>query len=180
MVSLIFSAGIAYWDEQQDLAQRFGTDWRLYRASVSNWLPRWRPFHTGSAARLYLDPGCAPCSQLKRWLEDRGPRGLEIIDAGTLPRGSIRRMRYDPNDTSPAVDGIRALGCALEHLHLGWAIAGAALRLPIFWQFIQLVMDASGFGPRLPAQSPANCAVPVATPPTNLGAGLKKLQHLQK
>jgi hypothetical protein len=39
---------------------------------------------------------------------------------------------------------------ALEHLNLGWAIAGIALRLPLVWQFVQMLMDASGFGPRIP------------------------------
>jgi hypothetical protein len=47
-------------------------------------------------------------------------------------------------------EGVRALGRALEHLHLGWAFAGAVLRLPLVWQSVQLVMDASGLGPRLP------------------------------
>ena len=44
-----------------------------------------------------------------------------------------------------------ALGRALEHLHLGWAIGGIALRMPGIWQFTQVVMDASGLGPRIPA-----------------------------
>jgi hypothetical protein len=71
-----------------------------------------------------------------------------VIDAEELPSGSIRRMRYDPTDGSPAVDGVRAMGRALEHLNFGWAMAGAALRLPGVWQGVQLLMDASGLGPR--------------------------------
>ena len=71
------------------------------------------------------------------------------MDAEMLPSGSIRRMRYEMGDGSGAVDGVRALGRALEHLHLGWAVAGAALRLPGVWWGVQLLMDASGLGPRL-------------------------------
>jgi hypothetical protein len=53
------------------------------------------------------------------------------------------------NETSGA-EGVRALGCALEHTNLSWALAGIALRMPIIWQSVQLVMDASGLGPRVP------------------------------
>jgi hypothetical protein len=147
-VTLAYSAGIAAWDEGQDLGARFGALWQSYRAAVHNWLPRWRPYHAGPAARLYIDLSCAPCTQLQRWIEHRQPLGLTIADACRLPYGSIRRMRYDPADNTPPVEGIRALGRALEHLHLGWALAGAALRLPGICQFLQLLIDASGFGPR--------------------------------
>lgn len=57
-------------------------------------------------------------------------------------------MRYDPQDASDTTDGVRAMGRALEHLNLGWAICGTALRLPGVWQLVQLLMDASGLGPR--------------------------------
>jgi hypothetical protein len=75
--------------------------------------------------------------------------GLQIIDAETLPAGSIQRMRYDPGDGSGTVDGIRAMGRALEHLDLGWALCGAVVRLPCVWQLVQLFMDAAGLGPRV-------------------------------
>jgi hypothetical protein len=32
---------------------------------------------------------------------------------------------------------------------VGWAVCGAALRLPVVWQGVQVVMDASGLGPRV-------------------------------
>jgi protein-S-isoprenylcysteine O-methyltransferase Ste14 len=147
LVAIIYSAGIAEWDEAQDLQLRFGRDWHDYRSRVRNWLPRWRPYHAGPPAILYLGRTCLPCSQVRSWLEARKPLGLRIVDAEALPAGSIRRMRYET--AGGAVDGIRAMGRALEHLHLGWALAGASMRLPGIWQFIQLIMDASGLGPRL-------------------------------
>jgi protein-S-isoprenylcysteine O-methyltransferase Ste14 len=153
-MSAIYSAGIADWDERRDLRLRFGDQWQEYRAQVRNWFPRWRPFHTGTPATLYIAASCSPCSELRQWLESRNPIGLEIVDAERLPRGTIRRMRYRPQDGSGSVDGVRALGRALEHLHLLWAIAGAAMRIPLIWHGIQLVMDASGLGPRsIPAFS---------------------------
>jgi protein-S-isoprenylcysteine O-methyltransferase Ste14 len=149
-ISFAYCAGIAEWDEHQDLERRFGAEWKQYRTEVRNWFPRWRPYDNGRSARLYVAATCGPCSEVRRWFAARKPVGLEIIDAETLPYGSITRMRYDPNDGTAPVDGIRAMGRALEHLSLAWALAGAAIRLPVLWQLIQLVMDASGFGPRTP------------------------------
>jgi protein-S-isoprenylcysteine O-methyltransferase Ste14 len=148
VVAIVYSAGIAEWDESQDLARRFGAEWRQYRAEVRNWLPRWRPYHAGPEAQLYIAATCGPCSELRAWLEARKPVGMAMVDAETLAAGSIRRLRYDAWDGSGAVEGVRALGRALEHLNLGWTIAGIALRLPIVWQGVQLLMDASGLGPR--------------------------------
>jgi protein-S-isoprenylcysteine O-methyltransferase Ste14 len=154
LVSVIYSAGIAEWDEGEDMKRRFGEPWKRYRASVRNWIPRWRPYTAGEPARLYMAASCGPCSELWLWIEARKPVGMEIVAAETLPYGSIRRMRYQPGDGSPTVEGVRALGRALEHLHLGWAIAGIALRLPGVWQFVQLMMDARGLGPQIPRALP--------------------------
>lgn len=149
VVSMVYGAGIAEWDEREDLVRRFGEAWKQYRVEVRSWRWRWRPYCSGVSARLYVAASCGPCSEVRAWLEARGPVGLEIVDAETLAAGSIRRMRYEAGDGSGAVDGVRAMGRALKHLHLGWALAGAALRLPVVWQGVQLVMDASGLGPRV-------------------------------
>lgn len=148
IMSAIYSAGVARWDESQDLAQRFGDAWRDYRTLVRDWRVRWRPYHAGADARLYIAATCGPCSEVRNWIEARRPVGLQIVDAESLPSGSIRRMRYDPCDGCPVVEGVRAMGRALEHLNLGWAFAGAMLRLPGVWRCVQLLMDASGLGPR--------------------------------
>ena len=147
-MSILYSAGIAEWDEGRDLVNRFGDNWRRYHDAVPGWRVRWLPYHSGPSGYLYIARTCGPCSELRTWIEARHPIGLDFIDAETLPSGSIRRLRYNPADGSPTVDGIRALGRALEHLHLGWALCGAALRLPLIWQGLQLLMDASGLGPR--------------------------------
>jgi protein-S-isoprenylcysteine O-methyltransferase Ste14 len=146
--SIIYGAGIAEWDEGEDLSRRFGRPWREYRASVRSWIPRWQPYHAGPAARLFLSASCEPCRELWSWIQSRAPVGMEIVAAETLTPGSIRRMGYDPGDGSGTVEGVRALGRALEHLNLAWAVAGIGLRLPLVWQFVQVVMDASGLGPR--------------------------------
>jgi protein-S-isoprenylcysteine O-methyltransferase Ste14 len=153
-IAVIYSAGIARWDERQDLAARFGNDWRAYRNEVRDWLPRWLPYHAGPPARLYLASTCGPCSQLARWFARRTVTEMEILPAESL-QILVERMTYDPADGSAAVSGIRAMGRALGHLHLGWALVGTAMRLPGIWQAVQLLMDVSGFGPRRLACSAA-------------------------
>jgi protein-S-isoprenylcysteine O-methyltransferase Ste14 len=153
VISVLYSMGIADWDEREDMQRRFGDAWRIYRASVRNWILRWKPYHAGDPARLYLAASCGPCSEVWQWLAARNPVGLEILAAESLPYGSIRRMRYVPADATASVDGVRAMGRALEHLNLAWTVAGIALRLPLIWQFVQVVMDASGLGPRIPTAS---------------------------
>lgn len=156
-LALAYSAGLAEWDEAVDLEQRFGTEWRAYRACVRSWHCRWRPYCAGPPAQVYLARTCGPCSELRAWIEAHQPLGLEIIDAEALPAGSIRRMRYvAPDGTS--TDGVRALGRLLEHLDVRWAFAGALLRLPGLWRVVQLLTDASGLGPRLVTADPHNYA----------------------
>ena len=144
----VYCAGIARWDESADLRERFGEPWVNYRREVRAWWPRLSPYLEGEAT-LYIARGCAPCSAVRRWVEKRSPADLRMVDAELLPAGSIRRMRYVSADERETVDGVRAMGRALEHLHLGWAIAGAALRLPLVWQVTQALMDVCGFGPRV-------------------------------
>jgi protein-S-isoprenylcysteine O-methyltransferase Ste14 len=147
-MSTFYSAGIAHWDEDHDLAARFRESWQHYRTAVPAWRFRWRPYHAGLPARLYFARSCDPCSEIRRWIERRNPVGLELLDAETLPMGTIRRLRYDPADGTPPVEGIVAFARALEHLNLAWAYCGITLRLPMLHQALQLIMDASGLGPR--------------------------------
>ena len=151
-ISIVYSAGIAEWDERDDLALRFGDDWRAYRKNVHSWFVRWTPYCAGTPAQLYVALTCGPCSEVRAWFDARNVTGLALVDAETLAAGSIRRIRYIPADSdhdgSSEIDGIRALGRALEHLNLGWAMVGITLRLPVVWWLVQTVMDASGLGAR--------------------------------
>ena len=159
-VALVYGVGIAAWDEEEDMERRFGPPWRQYRGVVRNWMPRWRPYHAGAPARLYIAETCGPCSELRAWIAARAPIGLELVPAESFPAGPIQRLRYDPADGSGDVDGVRAVARALEHLNLGWALAGAALRLPLVWRFVQVLTDAAGLGPRTltaGARVPACC-----------------------
>jgi hypothetical protein len=51
-------------------------------------------------------------------------------------------------DGTDVDEGVGAFARGLEHIDLGWAFAGACLRLPGIKHLIQIVLDGSGLGPR--------------------------------
>ena len=98
------------------------------------------------------------CNEAGHWFRQRGIRGCEIVAAETHPSRALRRITYEPADGSPAASGVEAIARALEHIHLGWALVGFVLRLPIVGPLAQLVADASGAAPRsIPLEPPSVC-----------------------
>lgn len=160
-MGLIYGMGLARWSEDDEMPARFGQRWSAYRANVRALWPRWRPWRdeTLPKARLYIAENCGPCSELRRWFERRLPIGLEILAAEDHPARSLRRITYDPRDGSAEEEGLGALARGLEHLNFGWALMAAGIRLPIIRQLLQLVCDASGFGPQTVVSRSA-CAAP--------------------
>ena len=153
----IYSIGLAGWDEDADLHQRFGTKWQLYRRGVRAWFPRVRPWHDPDepAARLYVAASCSMCSEVGDWFRHRRASHLDIVAAETHPSRRLTRITYESGDGSSSASGVHALARALEHVHFGWAIVGCVLRLPGIGHAVQLLVDASGGEPR-----PAEIQVP--------------------
>lgn len=147
----IYSAGLAGWDEAEDLRARFGESWIAYRRSVRQWIPRSRPWRPPDQppALLFVAASCEMCQEVARWFERRGATGLSIIPAETHPSGMLRRITYEPGNGARAAAGIEAIARALEHIHLGWAFVGFAMRLPLVLELVQLFADASGAEPRV-------------------------------
>lgn len=152
----VYSAGLAGWDENEDLRRRFGESWTQYQRSVRRWAPRLRPWYRPDRppAHLFVAEGCDMCRDVARWFAVRHARQLAIVPAETHPSGGLRRITYEPADGSRAARGVEAVARALEHIHLGWALVGFLLRLPVVGQLAQLLADASGGEPRtiLPSQ----------------------------
>ncbi len=151
VMSFVYGMGIAGWDEDEDLKTRFGEQWLRYRRHVRAWRFRLTPWHDAdtSPARLYVAETCGPCSEVRRWFESHHAIALRIVAAEDHPTRDLQRITYDPMDDGEAEEGVRAIARGLEHINLGWAFAGACLRLPVISHFVQLLMDASGFGPRV-------------------------------
>jgi protein-S-isoprenylcysteine O-methyltransferase Ste14 len=149
-MSIVYSAGLAYWDEDQDLRRRFGDAWMVYRSKVPIWLPRARPWYRDDSptAILYVSDECEMCREVASWYRSRSVRGLAIVPAEDHPRETLTRIRYESAEGGYRASGIDAVGRALEHIHLGWAFAGFAIRLPIVSSLVQVIVDASGGQPR--------------------------------
>jgi hypothetical protein len=65
-------------------------------------------------------------------------------------------------DGTDVDEGVGAFARGLEHINLGWAFAGACLRLPGIKHLVQILLDGSGLGPRsIPRRS---CKPPLAAP----------------
>lgn len=150
----IYSAGIAAWDEGDDLSKRFGEPWVQYRSEVRNWIPRWRPY-VAARATLYVSESCGMCSQVKRWFERRNVGGLDIVPAENYP-GRLMRISYVHPDGAIET-GVVAIARAVEHIHVGWAYLGWGARLPLVNRALQLLVDACGGEPR-----ELGCEVPAA------------------
>lgn len=144
MVSVVYSAGLAHWDEDSDLRQRYGRSFLDYRKQVRNWLPRWRPV-VSQPARIYLAEDCFKCSQMAAFLKSLNPIGLEIVAAEDHPRRNLERMTYESEVVED--EGLAALCRALEHVNLGCALLGMAFRLPGVNVALQAIVDVSGGGP---------------------------------
>jgi len=150
----LYSAGLAGWDEDEDLRIRFGDDWLAYRRSVPRWFPRLRPWRPPNypPALLFVAASCDMCSEVGQWFERRGATGLRVVAAETHPSGSLRRITYEPCDGTRAESGMKAIARSLEHIHFGWAFIGFLLRLPVIAELAQLLADASGAEPRALSQ----------------------------
>lgn len=143
----LFSVGIAAWHEQLSLRERFGAPYDAWRAAVRPWWPRWRPW-VPFEATLYYAEGCSPCEAVARFVTARGPVGLVLVPAQRHPHRDLTRLTYAPGDGAPEEEGVAALARALEHASLPWGLASSLIRLPLVIDFLQLVVDASGGGPR--------------------------------
>ncbi len=155
VMAFIYGAGLASWDEGDDMRSRFGGRWQTYRRNVRAWVPRWTPWHDAEQppAILYIAETCGPCSEVRAWFEARHPVALRIVAAEDHPCRDLDRITYE---RSGRVDeGVRAVGRALEHLNLAWAFVGACLRLPGVSHFVQLLLDSTGVGPRPTARRAA-------------------------
>jgi protein-S-isoprenylcysteine O-methyltransferase Ste14 len=162
IMSFLYSLGLAAWDEGEDMRVRFGKPWEEYRNNVKAWRPRLTPWHAPDRplARLYVAETCGPCSEVRRWFESHGAVLLHVVAAEDHPTRDLQRITYDPMDGTDVDEGVDAFARGLEHINLGWAFAGACLRLPGIKHLVQILLDGSGLGPRsIPRRS---CKLPLA------------------
>ncbi|MDD9940218.1 MAG: hypothetical protein OXU20_04050 [Myxococcales bacterium] len=144
LVAFVFSIGFTAWEESQSMIPRFGSAFEEYRAQVRFWRVRTRPY-VANPARLYYGAGCNACEELAAWIRRRAV-GLQLVPAQEHQSANLTRMTYE--STGYRAYGVEAVARALEHVHLGWAVLGCLARLPIMVDVLQVIVDASGGGPR--------------------------------
>ncbi|MCF4122292.1 hypothetical protein L1785_15035 [Antribacter sp. KLBMP9083] len=144
LVVVAYSAGLAAWHEGDRLRRDFGDPWSRYRRAVPAWLPAWRP-RSALTGTLWVAADCDLCTGVARWFAARDARGLAVRPAAEHP-DVLYRITYEAPGIR--VQGISAVARALGHVHLGWALAGWALDVPVVRHFAQLCADAFGGGPR--------------------------------
>jgi protein-S-isoprenylcysteine O-methyltransferase Ste14 len=163
-LGLVYSLTIARWNEDRDMAARFGAEWSLYRRNVRRWLPRWRPWAATSgaadSAALYLDLDCGPCSHFGQWLAAQRPMGLRVLPLRAYSPRALTGITYRAASGQREVQGIQAIARAFEHLNFAWALCGWMLRLPLIGWAAGMITEAVSPAP------PKECimSVPAAGP----------------
>ena len=152
LMVVVFSAGLASWHEHLSMQERFGRLYETWRASVRAWVPRWRPW-VPLQSTLYYAEGCGPCEAVARFFSARSPVGLRLVPAQQHPGRDLDRLTYAPGDGAAEEEGVAAFARAMEHISLPWGLASSLIRLPVVVDFLQLVVDASGGGPRVVPRS---------------------------
>lgn len=144
LIVVAYGAGLADWHEGDRLRRDFGEPWNDYRRTVPAWIPACRP-RSALSGTLWVAADCDLCSGVARWFAARDARGLDVRPAAEHP-DVLHRITYEA--LGVRVQGMPAVARALGHVHLGWALAGWALDLPVVRHFAQLCADAFGGGPR--------------------------------
>lgn len=159
-VAAVYGAGLAEWHENLELGERFGESWMSYRARVRPWLPTLHPI-VPKEATLLVAFSCQTCSSVGRWFLARQPIGLRIAPAEESTDSGLRRVTYVSADGRRA-RGIAAIARSLEHIHIGWAMVGWVLAMPLVSHSAQLVADVFGPAPHRVAGRPydgSSCAI---------------------
>lgn len=145
-LGLVYSLTIARWNEDRDMAPRFGAEWVLYRRNVRRWLPRWRPWvaatDSADSAALYLDVDCGPCGHFARWFGSQSPTQLRILSLAAHSSRTLTRITYRAAGGLFEVQGIQAIACALDHVNFAWAFCGWMLRLPLIGWVAEMITEA--------------------------------------
>lgn len=125
----IFVHGMVRWHHRHDLLKRFPTGWPEYRANVTEWVPRWRPWiKTRATLRLCkTTPGHA---QIAAFL--KSAHGLDIAWV------EERKAYYENPSNIYQYSGLNAVAAALAHMNFAMMLIAHA------WLLIALGVIALG------------------------------------
>ena len=117
LMAWVFVQGMVRWHHRHDLLKRFPDGWLEYRANVSEWVPRWKPW-SKTTATLSLSAR----STLHRWSALR----LDAISGLDIEWSSDPRARYDHPGNVYGFQGSSAIAAAFQHKNFAFALLGGA------------------------------------------------------
>ena len=120
IMAWVFVVGMVRWHHRHDLLQRFPEGWPEYRANVSEWRPRWRPWIKAPATLSYDNANKQHLSAVK-FLKLRKAIGIDF-----KPQKGAAFSYQEPNETQNFT-GLSAFAKALNHINLIWCLVGAGL-----------------------------------------------------
>ncbi len=147
VIGIVYSEGFARWSENQDMRDRFGTDWTRYHDAVRSWLPRWTP-RIGEPCELWLDFHANLAPKSPDGFKSTKRSKLILLDANDWPGTPLERVTWHHPPSGRKESGVRAIAMALQHLHLPWALLGWTAGLPGISHVLQICFDAAGAGKR--------------------------------
>jgi len=120
LMAWVFVVGMVRWHHRHDLMVRFPEGWPEYRANVSEWRPRWRPW-IAAPANLTFNQNNKSHGKLAAFLKSQDALGLEYIavDSG--------KLSYQEPAESQKFLGLSAFAKAINHINFFWCLVGAGI-----------------------------------------------------
>jgi len=128
IMSIAYSLGVADQQEDQDMQQRFGSEWATYKSAVPKWHFQWRPSGI-SQGTLYFDGDCHHCSRISQWFTSANLVNLNFKYAAQFPNKKLDKVCY-VDQYQNQFFGTEAIAKGLDHSNLVLAGLGWFMRLP--------------------------------------------------
>jgi len=120
LMAWVFVAGMVRWHHRHDLLKRFPEGWPEYRAHVSEWRVRWRPW-IKEPSNLTYDERNPLHIKFVKFLEYRNALGLNL-----LMQEGVGLSYQEPNETQ-SFRGLSAFAKTVNHINLFWCLVGASI-----------------------------------------------------
>lgn len=120
LMAWVFVVGMVRWHHRHDLLVRFPDGWPEYRANVSEWKPRWRPWIPEPATLTY-NPSNKNHIKFVEFLQARNAIALSYNKA------SEEKISYQEPKETQIFMGVSATAKAINHINFFWCLFGASL-----------------------------------------------------
>jgi len=120
LMAWVFVAGMVRWHHRHDLLVRFPEGWPQYRANVSEWRPRWRPW-IAEPASLLVNKDNERHVRLLNFLQKNGAIGLIYTNH------HVNILIYQEPHEDRKFTGVSALAKVINHINFFWCIVAAAM-----------------------------------------------------